>query len=84
VYASLHQNLLAVRERGRIGERPRALNDEVLPQVQALMQSPEVSTGQICERFGISKARSTATSVQVANAADKSPAHTTANPVACA
>jgi DNA invertase Pin-like site-specific DNA recombinase len=48
--------LRAARERGRVGGRPRALSEEDLPQVQALMRQPDVSTRQICERFGISKA----------------------------
>jgi len=48
--------LRAARERGRTGGRPRALKEEDLPQVQALMRDPGVSTQQICERFGISKA----------------------------
>jgi hypothetical protein len=56
VYALLHQDLLAVRERGRVGGRPRALNGENLPQVQTLMCDPGVSTRQICEPFDISKA----------------------------
>ena len=48
--------LRAARERGRVGGRPRALSEEDLPQVQALMRQPGVSTRQICERFGISRA----------------------------
>jgi len=48
--------LRAARERGRVGGRPRALSEEDLPQVQALMRDPAVPTRQICERFDISKA----------------------------
>jgi DNA invertase Pin-like site-specific DNA recombinase len=48
--------LRAARERGRVGGRPRALGEDDIPQVQALMQDEEVSTSDICERFGISKA----------------------------
>jgi len=48
--------LRAARDRGRVGGRPRALGEEDLPQVQALMRQPDVSTRQICERFDISKA----------------------------
>jgi len=48
--------LRAARARGRVGGRTRALSEEDLPQVQALMRQPDVSTRQICERFGISKA----------------------------
>jgi len=48
--------LRAARERGRVGGRPRALGEEDLPEVQALMRDPGVSTRQICARFGISKA----------------------------
>jgi DNA invertase Pin-like site-specific DNA recombinase len=48
--------LRAARERGRVGGPPRALSEEDLPQVQALMRQPDVSKRQICERFGISKA----------------------------
>jgi DNA invertase Pin-like site-specific DNA recombinase len=48
--------LRAARARGRVGGRPRALSDEELPQVQTLMQNPNISTRQICERFEISKA----------------------------
>jgi DNA invertase Pin-like site-specific DNA recombinase len=48
--------LRAARERGRVGGRPRALSEEDLPQVQALMKDPDVSTAQICERFDVSKA----------------------------
>lgn len=48
--------LRAARERGRVGGRPRSLGEEDIPQVQALMKDPDVSTSEICERFGISKA----------------------------
>lgn len=48
--------LRAARERGRVGGRPRALGEEDIPQVQALMKDGNVSTAEICERFGISKA----------------------------
>jgi len=48
--------LRAARERGRTGGRPRALGEDDIPQVQALMQNENVSTRQICERFDISKA----------------------------
>ena len=48
--------LRAARERGRVGGRPRALDEEDIPQVQALMQDDGVSTANICERFDISKA----------------------------
>jgi DNA invertase Pin-like site-specific DNA recombinase len=48
--------LKAARERGRVGGRPRALDEDEIPQIQSLMQNEEVSTAQICERFGISKA----------------------------
>ena len=48
--------LEAAREQGRVGGRPRALSEEDIPQVQALMQNPEVSTSDICERFDISRA----------------------------
>jgi len=50
--AGLH----AARERGRVGGRPQALSEDDLPQVQALMKDPDVSTAQICERFDVSKA----------------------------
>jgi DNA invertase Pin-like site-specific DNA recombinase len=48
--------LRAARERGRVGGRPRALSEEDIPQVQALMRDKSVSTADICERFEISKA----------------------------
>jgi DNA invertase Pin-like site-specific DNA recombinase len=48
--------LRAARARGRVGGRPRALSEEELPQVQTLMENPDISTRQICERFEISKA----------------------------
>jgi DNA invertase Pin-like site-specific DNA recombinase len=48
--------LRAARAQGRVGGRPPALTEEDIPQVQALMREPEVSTRQICERFDISKA----------------------------
>ena len=48
--------LRAARARGRTGGRPRALSDEEIPEVQALVRDPDVSTRQICERFDISKA----------------------------
>ena len=47
--------LRAARERGQVGGRPRALDEEDIPQVQALMKDEDVSTADICERFGISK-----------------------------
>ena len=46
----------ALDERGRVGGRPRALSEKDLPEVQALMKDPDVSTAQICERFEVSKA----------------------------
>jgi DNA invertase Pin-like site-specific DNA recombinase len=46
----------AARERGRVGGRPRALSEEDIPQLQALMKDPDVPTADICERFGVSKA----------------------------
>ena len=48
--------LRAARARGRVSGRPRALSEEDMPQVQALMKDPDVSTAQICERFDVSKA----------------------------
>ena len=48
--------LRAARERGRVGGRPRALSEDDMPQVQALMKDPDISTAQICERFDVSKA----------------------------
>jgi DNA invertase Pin-like site-specific DNA recombinase len=48
--------LKAARERGRTGGRPPALDEDDIPQVQSLVQNPDVSTRQICERFDISKA----------------------------
>jgi len=47
--------LRAARERGRVGGRPPALDEEDIPEVQALMKDPEVSASQICERFGIGR-----------------------------
>ena len=48
--------LRAARSRGRTGGRPRALSEEDLPEVQALMRDPDVPVRRICERFDISKA----------------------------
>jgi DNA invertase Pin-like site-specific DNA recombinase len=48
--------LRAARERGRVGGRPRALSEEDIPELQALMKDEGVSTQQICERFDVSKA----------------------------
>jgi DNA invertase Pin-like site-specific DNA recombinase len=48
--------LKAARDRGRVGGRPPALDEEDIPQVQAMMKDPDVSTADICERFGISRA----------------------------
>lgn len=48
--------LRAARERGNVGGRPRALSEEEIPQVQALMREEDVSVSEICERFGISEA----------------------------
>ena len=48
--------LRAARERGRIGGRPRALSEEDVPELQALMKDPDVSTSDICDRFDVSKA----------------------------
>lgn len=48
--------LRAARERGRVGGRPRALGEEDIPELQALMKDSGVSTQQICERFNISRA----------------------------
>jgi len=47
--------LKAARERGRVGGRPPALDEEEIPQVQAMMKDEEVSTSDICERFSISR-----------------------------
>jgi len=48
--------LRAARERGRVGGRPRALSEEDIPELQALMKDPDVSAADICDRFGVSKA----------------------------
>jgi DNA invertase Pin-like site-specific DNA recombinase len=48
--------LKAARERGRVGGRPPALDEDEIPQVQAMMRDEEVSTADICERFEISRA----------------------------
>ena len=48
--------LRAARERGRVGGRPRALSEEDIPELQALMKDPNVSAADICERFDVSKA----------------------------
>ena len=48
--------LRAARARGRTGGRPRALSEEDLPELQALMRDPDVPVRRICERFEISKA----------------------------
>ncbi len=48
--------LKAARERGRVGGRPPALDEEDIPQVQAMMKDSDVSTADICERFDISRA----------------------------
>jgi DNA invertase Pin-like site-specific DNA recombinase len=47
--------LRTARERGRVGGRPRSLDEEDIPQVQALVRDEDVSTADICDRFGISK-----------------------------
>ena len=47
--------LRAARERGQVGGRPRALSEEEIPQVQALMKDEDIPVADICERFGISK-----------------------------
>ena len=48
--------LRAARARGRTGGRPRALSEEDLPELQALMRDPDVPVRRICERFEVSKA----------------------------
>ena len=48
--------LRAARARGRTGGRPRALSEDDLPELQALMRDPDVPVRRICERFEISKA----------------------------
>ena len=48
--------LRAARAQGRTGGRPPALDEEDIPQVQALMRSDDIAVRQICERFDISKA----------------------------
>ena len=48
--------LRAARARGRTGGRPRALSEEDLPAVQALMRDPDVPVRRIYERFEVSKA----------------------------
>jgi DNA invertase Pin-like site-specific DNA recombinase len=47
--------LEAARERGNVGGRPRALDEDDIPQVQALMRDPNVKVTEICDRFDISK-----------------------------
>nr|WP_262507580.1 helix-turn-helix domain-containing protein [Salinibacter altiplanensis] len=48
--------LRAARKQGRVGGRPRALSEEDIPELQALMKDEGVSTRQICDRFDVSKA----------------------------
>lgn len=47
--------LRAARKRGWMGGRPPSLSEDDLPQVQALANKPDVSTGQICERLDVQK-----------------------------
>lgn len=47
--------LEAAREEGRTGGRPPALSEDEIPQVQALMKDPDISTKDICERFDVGK-----------------------------
>ena len=48
--------LRAARKQGRVGGRPRALSEEDIPELQALMKDEGVSTADMCERFDVSKA----------------------------
>jgi len=48
--------LRAARKQGRVGGRSRALSEEDIPELQALMKDSGVSTRQICERFDVSNA----------------------------
>ncbi|WP_423824333.1 helix-turn-helix domain-containing protein [Salinibacter ruber] len=48
-------DLKAAQERGHVGGRTPALDKDAIPQVQAMMKDQNVSTSDICERFGISR-----------------------------
>jgi len=48
------EGLRSAVEEGRVG-RPRTLSEEDIPQVQALMRDPNISTSDICDRFDMSR-----------------------------
>ena len=48
--------LEAARSRGRVGGRPRSLDESSLKVAKALLEEKEISVGEICRTLGISKA----------------------------
>jgi DNA invertase Pin-like site-specific DNA recombinase len=48
-------SLKVATERGRIGGRPPALDEEDIPHIRSLMQNDKVSAAQTYERFGIKR-----------------------------
>lgn len=48
--------LQSARERGRVGGRPRSLNEEDLVAAKALLKDPEITVVRVAERMGVSPA----------------------------
>jgi DNA invertase Pin-like site-specific DNA recombinase len=48
--------LAAARARGKLGGRPRVMDDRKLKMVQSLMKDPNLSIREICETLQVSKA----------------------------
>lgn len=47
--------LKAARARGRLGGRPRVMDDKKLKMAQSLMENPDYSVSEICETLQVSK-----------------------------
>lgn len=47
--------LQAARARGRNGGRPAKMNERQIAQARAMLEDREISVGEVCETFGVSK-----------------------------
>lgn len=48
--------LKAARARGRMGGRPPKLDDRALREIKALLRDPDITVGDVAERYGVSRA----------------------------
>ena len=48
--------MIAARARGRLGGRPKLMNEKSIQIAQTLHANPEITIAEICRRIGVSRA----------------------------